>query len=90
LVNRIALEFAQYILQQNPNANNFGTMYDAMSRAASARTFRNLGREELARAGISFSLLATNKLEHIISEARRSVSCQSLEHAVELQADRII
>jgi hypothetical protein len=90
LVNRIALEFVQYILQQNPSNSSFGTMYDEMSRAASARSFRNLGREELARAGISFSLLATNKLEFIISEARRSVTCQGAESPAELRAERMI
>ena len=73
MVNKIALEFAQYVLQQNPKAKSFVAMYDAMSRAATFRSFRNLGREELARLGISFSLLATGKLEYVIEEARKSL-----------------
>ena len=76
MINKIAIEFAQFILQQNPNANSFATIYDAMSRAACTRSFRNLGREELAQAGISFSLLATSKLEQIISAAQRSRSVE--------------
>jgi len=77
LVNQIALEFAQYVLKQNPKANTFVAMYDAMSRAATFRSFRNLGREELARLGISFSLLATGALEHVIEEARLALSGQN-------------
>ena len=73
MVNKIALEFAQYVLQQNPKAKSFVAMYDAMSRAATFRSFRNLGREELARIGISFSLLATGKLEGVIEEARKTL-----------------
>lgn len=77
MVNKIALEFAQYVLKQNPKAKSFVAMYDAMSRAATFRSFRNLGRDELARLGISFSLLATGKLEHVIEEARMTLSGQN-------------
>ena len=77
MVNKIALEFAQYVLRQNPKAKSFVAMYDAMSRAATFRSFRNLGREELAGLGISFSLLATEKLEHVIEEARTALSDQN-------------
>ena len=49
---------------------------DAMTQTASARSFHNLGYEELYMAGISFSLLNTDKLELLISEARNSVPLQ--------------
>ena len=68
--NKIAIEFVRHVLQQNPHANDFVAIYDAMSRTACARSFHNLGHEELAMAGISFSLLDTSKLEILISEAR--------------------
>lgn len=80
MVNQTALEFAQYVLKQNPKAKSFVAMYDAMSRAATFRSFRNLGREELARLGISFSLLATGTLELVIEEARMSLSDQNDEN----------
>ena len=70
--NRIAVEFVRHILAQNPQASDFVAIYDAMSRAACARSFHNLGYEELAMAGVSFSLLDTSKLESLISEARNS------------------
>lgn len=73
-MNKIAVEFVRYVLQQNPGAESFVAIYDAMSRTACARSFHNLGHEELAMAGISFSLLDTSKLELLISEARKSVS----------------
>lgn len=85
MVNKIALEFAQYVLQQNPKAKSFVAMYDAMSRAAIFRSFRNLGPEELARLGISFSLLATDKLEHIIEEARKALASHIDEHIKEVE-----
>jgi hypothetical protein len=72
--NKIAVEFVRYVLQQNPEANDFAVIYDAMSRTACARSFHNLGHEELAMAGISFSLLNTNKLELLISEAQKPLS----------------
>ncbi len=74
--NRIAVEFVRYVLQQNPEADNFVAIYDALSRAACARSFHNLGHEELALAGISFSLLDTSKLENLISEAQTSFYVQ--------------
>ncbi len=70
--NKIAVEFIRYVLKQNPDADDFVTIYDAMSRAACSRSFRNLGYEELALAGVSFSLLSTNALEALISEAQSS------------------
>jgi hypothetical protein len=73
-VNKIAIEFVRYVLQANPEAENFVTVYDALSRAACARSFHNLGLQELAMAGISFSLLDTSRLERIIAEARKSGS----------------
>ena len=69
--NKIAVEFVRFVLQKNPAADNFAAIYDAMSRTACSRAFHNLGHEELAMAGISFSLLDTSKLERLISEARK-------------------
>jgi hypothetical protein len=71
-LNKIAIEFICFVLKQNPNANQFTAIYDAMSRAACARSFHNLGHKELALAGISFSLLDTNNLERLITEAQNS------------------
>lgn len=70
-MNKIAIEFVRYVLEQNPNANDFVVIYDAMSRAACARSFHNLGHKELALAGISFSLLDTSNLERLITEAQK-------------------
>ena len=69
--NKIAVEFVRHVLEQNPAADDFVDIYDALSRAACARSFHNLGHTELAMAGISFSLLDTQNLESLISEARR-------------------
>ena len=73
-MNKIAVEFVRYVLEQNPNADNFVAIYDAMSRTACARSFHNLGHEELAIAGVSFSLLETKMLEYLIAEAQKSLS----------------
>ncbi len=70
-MNGIAVEFIRYVLERHPEAQSFAAIYDALSRTACSRTFHNLGHEELTLAGISFSLLDTNKLETLISEARR-------------------
>jgi hypothetical protein len=75
-LNKIAVEFVRFVLEQNPNADNFVAIYDAMSRAACARSFHNLGYEELALAGVSFSLLETKKLEGLIIEAQKSLSAR--------------
>jgi hypothetical protein len=72
-VNKIAVEFVRYVLEKNPEADSFVAIYDAMARTACARSFHNLGYEELSLAGVSFSLLETNRLEHLISEARKYV-----------------
>jgi hypothetical protein len=65
----IALEFVRFVLRQNPGATDFTSLYDAMARTASARSFRNFGYRELAEVGVSFSLLATGHLEALIHEA---------------------
>jgi len=75
-LNKIAVEFVRYVLEQNPNADNFVAIYDAMSRTACARSFHNLGHEELALAGVSFSLLETKMLEYLIAEAQKSLSSE--------------
>lgn len=71
---KIAVEFVRYVLEQNPHAEDFVAIYDALSRTACARSFHNLGHEELAMAGVSFSLLDTSTLESLISEARSTLS----------------
>lgn len=76
MVTRTALEFTRFVLQQNPHANNFGAIYDAMARTACTRSFRNLGYDELAQLGISFSLLATNNLECLITQVQESLPAQ--------------
>ena len=79
MANRVAVEFVRDILVQNPNACTFGDIYDAMSRAACTRSFRNLGYHELSTVGVSFSLLSTNKLEQLIAEVRQSMLTE-LQH----------
>ncbi len=78
MANKIAVEFVRYVLQKNPNADSFVAVYDAMSRTACARSFHNLGHEELAMAGVSFSLLNTNELELLISEARKPIAPENI------------
>jgi hypothetical protein len=65
----IALDFARFVLRQNPGVTSFSLLYDAMARTAAARKFRNFGYRELAEVGVSFSLLATGRLEALINEA---------------------
>jgi hypothetical protein len=71
-MNPLAVEFVRYTLRHNPGAHDFATIYDAMTRVACARSFHNLSREELALIGISFSLLAIDKLEYLVAEAQKS------------------
>jgi hypothetical protein len=72
LSSKIAIEFVRFVLDQNPKARNFTAIYDAMCRTACARSFHNLGYEELSVAGISFSLLDTRRLEGLITEVLTS------------------
>jgi hypothetical protein len=65
----VALEFVRFVLRQNPNATDFASRYDALTRAASARAFHDLGYRELAELGVSFSLSATGHLEEMIKQA---------------------
>ncbi len=65
----IALDFARFVLRKNPGVTSFSLLYDAMARTAAARSFRNFGYRELAEIGVSFSLLATGRLEDLINEA---------------------
>ena len=76
MASKIAYEFVRDVLKQNPNAKTFGAIYDAMWRTASYRSFYNLGYEELAQAGISFSLLSVNKLEGLIHEVQSSMASE--------------
>ncbi|GIK40392.1 MAG: hypothetical protein BroJett011_42250 [Chloroflexota bacterium] len=71
--NQVALEFACFVLKKEPADSDFLHLYDAMSRAAASRSFRNLGHQELAQLGVSFSLLQTETLEHLIAEAHRKL-----------------
>jgi hypothetical protein len=66
---RDALEFVRFVLRENPGATDFASRYDALTRAASARAFRDLGYRELAELGVSFSLSATGHLEEMIRQA---------------------
>jgi hypothetical protein len=75
-MNPLALEFVRFTLRQNPEAHNSATIYDAMTRVACARSFRNLSREELALIGISFSLLTIDKLESLVAEAQKSLTSE--------------
>jgi len=67
----VAMDFVRHVLQQNPHLRDFGPLYDAMRRTASARSFRNMGYAELSRIGVSFSLLNTGQLEQLTKEALR-------------------
>ncbi len=71
--NPIAIEFTRFVLQSQPNGADFQAIYDAMSRAAVGRQFRDLGLQELGQVGISFSLLATADLEALIEQARQTL-----------------
>jgi len=71
-LSQTALAFTRYVLQHNPRANSFETIYDAMVRAACSRSFENLSYQELASEGVSFSLLETRRLEVLLTEARKS------------------
>jgi len=75
-MNPLALEFVRYTLRQNPGAHDFAKIYDAMTRVAYTRSFHNLSREELALIGISFSLLAIDKLECLVTEAQQSLTLE--------------
>ncbi len=68
---RVALEFVRFVLRENPHATDFASRYDALTRAASARAFRDLGYRELAELGVSFSLSATGYLEEMIKQATK-------------------
>lgn len=71
--NRVAVKFVRFVLQNQPPDAEFRAIYDAMSRAAAGRKFRDLGHNELAQIGISFSLLATGDLEQLIEQARQTI-----------------
>jgi len=67
-MDSIALEFARFVLQTLPADAGFLDIYDAMTRIAAARRFRNLGHAELNQVGVSFSLLNTAGLENLIAD----------------------
>jgi hypothetical protein len=79
-VKKIAVEFVRYVLERNPEADSFAKIYDAMSRTASSRAFHNLGYQELASAGISFSLTGyqTVRKYYHRSTGVKDVSTQTL------------
>jgi hypothetical protein len=76
-MNPVALEFTRHILRNLPADADFLVIYDAMSRAASRRDFRNLGHRELSEIGISFALTATGDLEQLIAEVRKQLNLKS-------------
>ncbi len=78
-MNKVAVAFISNVLKQNPGAKSFETIYDAMSRAACRRSFHNLGYEELALTGISFSLLNTPQLEQLITQVQQSITLEDVE-----------
>jgi hypothetical protein len=65
----IALQFVRFVLEHNPGVTEFATLYDAMARAASHRSFCSLGYQELREVGISFALTHLDKLEALVHEA---------------------
>ncbi len=73
-MNSVALDFTRFVLQTLPADAGFLDIYDAMTRAASARRFHNLGHAELSQVGVSFSLLNTANLEKLIAAARQMTS----------------
>ncbi len=81
-MNKVAVEFVRDVLKQNPGVNGFGAIYDAMARAACARSFYNLGYEELALTGVSFSLLATSELECLIADAQKTILLECEERKI--------
>lgn len=78
MASKIAVEFVRNVLLHNPDAKSFGDIYDALTRAASTRSFHNLGHKELNMAGISFSLHSTHQLAQIIDEVQSAGSRQDL------------
>jgi len=71
----IALEFVCSVVRQHRTAG-FADLCDAMAFAATMRTFRNMGYQELARVGVSFSLLRRQQLAALVAEARRQLHDQ--------------
>ena len=67
--NPTALQFVRFVLERNPGVTEFATLYDAMARAASHRSFCSLGYQELREVGISFALTHLDKLEALVHEA---------------------
>ena len=74
MTSKLAVEFVRNVMLQNPDAKSFVDIYDALTWAASTRSFYNLGHEELSLAGISFSLHRTQHLEQLIAEAQETFS----------------
>ncbi len=80
MANRIAVEFVRAVLLKNPEARTFEDIYDALTWAASTRSFYNLGYKELSMAGVSFSLNSTHKFAGLIAEVEESLR-GDLRHA---------
>lgn len=80
MASKIAVEFVRNVLLQNPHAQTFGDIYDALTRAATTRSFHNLGHEELHLAGISFSLHGTHHLAQLIAEVQTGGLNQDIPH----------
>jgi hypothetical protein len=69
-----ATEFVRAVLLRNPQAKTFGDIYDAMTWAASTRSFHNLGYKELSAVGVSFALHETSRLAGLIAEVQESIT----------------
>ena len=70
MFDRVAVDFVRFVLQSQPGDAKFIALYDALHQAAMLRQFRGLGLQELARAGVSFSLSNTAQLEALLDNAR--------------------
>ncbi len=66
----VALEFVYSVVRQNRTAS-FADLCDAMAFAATMRVFKNMGYQELAAVGVSFSLLRRQELAALVAEAKR-------------------
>jgi uncharacterized protein (DUF362 family) len=66
----IALEFVCSVVRQHRTAS-FADLCDAMAFAATMRLFKNMGYQELAAVGVSFSLLRRQELAALVAEAKR-------------------
>jgi hypothetical protein len=65
-----ALQFVRFVIEQNPGITEFTSLYDAMARTASHRSFNGLGYQELQEIGISFALTRVHELRSLFQEVQ--------------------